>query len=83
MGQRPLVAFGNETYKLNLENWIHKDDNYTRNLTFTCEITFLSSPCIRPVATRQRIRKNVPAATNAHATTEELLDLVFYTLSLS
>jgi hypothetical protein len=32
MGSRPLVAFGNETYKLNLTNWNYKYDNYTRNL---------------------------------------------------
>jgi hypothetical protein len=32
MGSRPLVAFGNDTYKLNLTNYNYKYDNYTRNL---------------------------------------------------
>jgi hypothetical protein len=32
IGSRPLVAFGNETYKLNLKNWKYKYDNYTINL---------------------------------------------------
>jgi hypothetical protein len=31
MGSRPLVAFGNETYKLNLTNYNYKYDNYTSN----------------------------------------------------
>jgi hypothetical protein len=31
MGSRPLVAFGNETYKLNLTNYNYKYNNYTRN----------------------------------------------------
>jgi hypothetical protein len=26
------VAFGNETYELNLKDWNYKYDNYTRNL---------------------------------------------------
>jgi hypothetical protein len=32
MGPSPLVAFGNETYKLNLKNYNYKYDKYTRNL---------------------------------------------------
>jgi hypothetical protein len=32
MGSRPLVAFGNKTYKLNLTNQNYKYNNYTRNL---------------------------------------------------
>jgi hypothetical protein len=32
MGSRPLVAFGNENYKLNLTNWNYKYDNYAGNL---------------------------------------------------
>jgi hypothetical protein len=32
---------------------------------------------------RQRLRKHVPAATNTHATTEGLLDAVFYMRSVS
>jgi hypothetical protein len=29
---RPLLAFGNETYKLNLTNYNYRYYNYTRNL---------------------------------------------------
>jgi hypothetical protein len=32
MGSRPLVAFGNEPYELNLTNYNYKYDNYTRNV---------------------------------------------------
>jgi hypothetical protein len=31
-GSRPLVAVGNETYKLNLKNHNYKHNNYTMNL---------------------------------------------------
>jgi hypothetical protein len=32
IGSKPLVAFGNETYKPNLKNYNYKYNNYTRNL---------------------------------------------------
>jgi hypothetical protein len=32
MGSKPLVAFGDETYILNLTNQNYKYNNYTRNL---------------------------------------------------
>jgi hypothetical protein len=36
MGSRPLVAFGDKTYKLNLKNQNYKYSNYTRNLVGRC-----------------------------------------------
>jgi hypothetical protein len=39
--------------------------------------------CIPPIVARRRLDKNVTAATNTHATIEELLDASFSMLSVS
>jgi hypothetical protein len=41
------------------------------------------SICVSPLAARQRLGKNVTAATNTHATVEELLNVSFPMRSVS
>jgi hypothetical protein len=51
---------------------------YFKQIEEAYEITLLSvCRCISPVFVRQKLDKDVPAATSAYVTIEELLDAVF------
>jgi hypothetical protein len=45
-GSRLLVAFGNETYELNLTNYDYKHENYIQNLVHAKRFTTRSFGCV-------------------------------------
>jgi hypothetical protein len=59
-------------------NWVHLNGVLHKSLPSVC--VFVCSP---PIVARQRVGKDVTAATNTHPTIQELLDASFYMRSAS